>query len=79
MKWLDNLGYVPLVLIALMLGLAPWPAGTLPHLVEKLGMLIAGTLSRPVDIFDLFLHASPIILLVLKIVRDISLARQKQG
>ena len=77
MKWLDNLGYIPLILISILLGMAPWPAGPLPHLVEKLGMLFSGSLTRPLDIFDLLLHASPIILLLLKIVRDIGLARKK--
>jgi len=30
---------------------------------------VAGTLSRPIDIFDLLLHASPIVVLVLKLAR----------
>jgi len=45
-----------------------------PHLWQKLKMLFAGTLTRPVDIFDLFLHGTPLVLLVLKLMR---LARQK--
>jgi hypothetical protein len=32
-------------------------------------MLAAGTLSRPIDIFDLVFHAAPVLLLVLKGVR----------
>lgn len=79
MKWLDNLGYIPLILITLLLGMAPWPAGTQPHLLEKLGMLFNGTLSRPVDIFDLVLHASPLILILLKIARDMGLTRKNRG
>jgi len=52
-----------------MLGLAPFYP--MPHLVEKLMMLFSGTLKRPIDIFDLFFHASPIILLVLKVYFEI--------
>jgi hypothetical protein len=77
MKWLDKLGYLPLVLIGIMLGMAPWPGGPQPHLVEKITMLMNGTLVKPIDIFDLVLHSSPIILLVLKIVRQVTLAKGK--
>ena len=37
-----------------------------PHLIEKINMLMAGTLVKPLDIFDLVLHSAPIILLLLK-------------
>lgn len=53
-----------LVLACLTLGLAPF---TPPHVWEKLQMLATGTLSEPVDIFDLALHGAPWLLLVLKI------------
>lgn len=47
------------------LALMAAPFGATPHLVEKLGMLTAGDLSRPVDIFDLVLHGGlPLYLLV---------------
>jgi hypothetical protein len=36
---------------------------------EKLKMLAAGTLSRPIDIFDLLYHGAPWLLLALKLVR----------
>jgi hypothetical protein len=49
-----------------LLALAPFRPE--PHLVEKLGMLFDGTLRRPVDIFDLFLHGTPLLLVVLKLV-----------
>lgn len=68
MKWLDRIPLVPLTLGALLLGLAPFYPQ--PHLVEKLGMLFEGTLSRPIDIFDLVLHASLPVLLLLKLVRE---------
>ena len=67
MAWLDKIPLAPLALLALLLGLAPFVPE--PHLWEKLKMLAAGTLSRPIDIFDLLLHASPIVVLVLKLAR----------
>jgi hypothetical protein len=56
-----------LVIAALLLGLAPFSPE--PHVWEKLKMLASGTLVRPVDIFDLVLHASPWVLLALKLIR----------
>jgi hypothetical protein len=54
--WLLGLPW-PLVLLAcLTLGLAPFAP---PHIVEKLGMLGRGELRRPIDWFDLALHAAP--------------------
>jgi hypothetical protein len=67
MKWLDRLPLPPLILAALFLGLAPFQPQ--PHLWEKLQMLFAGTLSRPVDIFDLFLHGILPVLVIIKLVR----------
>ena len=61
---LKSLEYRYLILFSIVLGLAPFVPE--PHLIEKIRMLIDGTLTRPVDIFDLVMHASPIVLLVLK-------------
>ncbi len=61
-----------LLLLCLTLGLAPFTPE--PHVWEKLKMLTAGTLSNPVDIFDLVMHGLPFILLLLKL---ILLAREK--
>ena len=55
------------VLFALTLGLAPFLPE--PHLWEKLKMLASGTLTRPIDLFDLLYHAAPWVLLVLKLLR----------
>ena len=55
------------VLAALTLGLAPFVPE--PHIWEKLKMLAAGTLSRPIDIFDLLLHAAPWAVLIAKLIR----------
>lgn len=65
-KLLQDIPYPPLVLAALLLGLAPFVPE--PHLVEKLRMLAAGQLTRPIDIFDLLMHASPSILLAAKFI-----------
>jgi len=54
-----------LVVVCLTLGLAPFTPE--PHLLEKLRMLTEGQLVKPIDIFDLVLHGTPWILLVLKL------------
>ena len=64
-KTLDKIPYLPLMLAALLLGLAPFFPE--PHLVEKLRMLAAGKLKRTIDIFDLLMHAAPSILLAIKL------------
>lgn len=66
LHWLDRIPLTILVILSLTLGLAPFQP---PHLVEKLGMLAEGTLSRPVDIFDLVLHGAAPVLTVLKLLR----------
>ncbi|MCI5212517.1 MAG: RND transporter, partial [Candidatus Electrothrix sp. ATG2] len=43
-----------------------------PHLFEKIRMLVSGTLARPIDIFDLFFHAVPLLVLFLKLIRLIN-------
>lgn len=65
MKFLKDIPYSILVPVALVLGLSPFTPE--PHLFEKLRMLVAGQLVRPIDIFDLLLHSSPMILLLLKV------------
>jgi hypothetical protein len=70
MSWLDRIPLGPLLVIALMLGLAPLHPE--PHLWEKLKMLAAGELSRPIDIFDLLLHGTPVLLLLLRLGREVS-------
>ena len=67
MSWLDRIPLAPLVLIALALGLAPFVPE--PHLWEKLKMLAAGTLTRPIDLVDLAMHGAPALLLALKLGR----------
>ena len=67
MAFLDQIPLSLLVIAALTLGLAPFVPE--PHIWEKLKMLVAGDLSRPIDIFDLVLHATPFVLLGLKLLR----------
>lgn len=67
MNWLDRLPWPTLLLAALLLGLAPFSPE--PHLWEKLKMLAAGELKRPIDIFDLVMHGAPLLLLLIKATR----------
>jgi hypothetical protein len=64
---LDRFPLALYVVLALTLGLAPFLPE--PHLWEKLKMLASGNLSRPIDVFDLFWHGAPWVLLVLKLLR----------
>lgn len=60
---------IPLIWLALVAGwLAVAPITPEPHLVEKTRMLLAGTLVRPIDIFDLALHSVPLMLLFWRLV-----------
>lgn len=68
MKWLDRIPYSVLLPLAVFLTLAPFAPE--PHLWEKLKMLLAGTLVKPIDIFDLFLHGTPLVVLILKLLRE---------
>ena len=68
-SFLDKIPYPILIAVAVFMLLAP--IRPMPHVIEKLQMLKAGTLSRPIDIFDLFWHLIPTILLVLKVIRTI--------
>ena len=67
MKWLDDLPLLLVALGALFLGAAPFVPE--PHLVEKLRMLAEGSLTRPVDVFDLLMHGSLPLLLLVKLAR----------
>ena len=67
LKFLDQLPYLPLILLAVVMLLAPFRP--MPHVLEKLIMLKNGVLTRPVDIFDLFFHLAPTAILLLKWIR----------
>ena len=68
-KLLDQTPYAPLIQLALLALLAPFRP--MPHVLEKLIMLKNGTLTRPLDIFDLVFHLAPAAVLVLKWVRGV--------
>ena len=67
MDFLDRIPWSIAILGALTLGLAPFVPE--PHIWEKLKMLAAGTLVKPLDIFDLAFHAVPWLLGALKLIR----------
>ena len=61
---MDNLPRSILIFLCLTLGLVPFFP---PHLFEKIKMLLEGQLVRPIDWFDLVMHATPWVFLVLKL------------
>ena len=67
MAFLDSIPWWAALAAALTLGLATFTPE--PHIVEKLRMLFTGTLTRPLDMFDLALHAAPWLLFVAKLAR----------
>jgi hypothetical protein len=67
LRLLDRFPLTLAIVLALGLGLAPFVPE--PHLVEKLRMLAAGTLVRPMDWLDLAMHAAPWVLLAAKLIR----------
>jgi hypothetical protein len=69
-SFLDTIGWLPLLIIAVFMGLAPFVPT--PHVLEKLSMLFNGELTRPIDIFDLIFHLAPVSLLLIKLARQIN-------
>lgn len=61
----SHLSYSLLIMATILLGLAPFVPE--PHLVEKTRFLLRGELTRPLDIFDLFFHLAPALLLMIKL------------
>jgi hypothetical protein len=68
LNWIDRLPWTWLLLLAAWLAIAPIRPE--PHLVEKLRMLSQGTLVRPLDIFDLLMHATPLLVVLIKLWRQ---------
>ena len=68
MAFLDQIPLTLVILACLTLGLAPFAPE--PHIWEKLKMLVAGDLVKPVDILDLALHAAPFLILAAKLLRQ---------
>lgn len=72
--WLDRVPLAWLVAIAGWLAVAPvFPE---PHLWEKLKMLAAGALTRPIDIVDLLMHSVPLLLLIWRLTRRSRLSKR---
>lgn len=59
MEWVRKLPFTILIVATVFMLGAPEP-----HLVEKARMLAQGTLTRPLDIFDVLWHLLPAVLLV---------------
>jgi hypothetical protein len=76
MRWIDRIPMLWLVGIALYLAVAPFVPE--PHLTEKWRMLLNGSLSKPIDIFDLFLHTTPSVVLAIRLWRDAQRRRHDQ-
>ena len=67
MSLLDRVPLHIALILALTLGLSPFFPE--PHITEKLRMLVAGTLTRPLDIFDLLWHGWTWVLLAAVLLR----------
>ena len=66
--FLDKIPYTLLIIAALFMLLAPFQP--MPHVIEKMIMLKNGVLKKPIDIFDLIFHLTPLLILILKLYRD---------
>ncbi len=66
MKLIDDVPLGTLLIFCLTIGLAPFAP---PHVWQKLVMLVQGELVKPIDIFDLFMHGTPWVLLAIKLLR----------
>ena len=66
-RLIDSVSYPVLIFISAFMLLAPF--SPMPHVLEKLIMLKDGNLTRAVDIFDVFFHLIPSILLAIKYLR----------
>ena len=65
---LDKIPYPVIIPLAVWMLLAPFRP--MPHALEKLNMLLNGSLNKPIDIFDLFFHLVPALILLLKLFRS---------
>ena len=68
LRWIDRLPLGWLAAIAVYLAFAPFVPE--PHLWEKLKMLAAGMLTKPIDVADLLMHGLPWLLLLAKLGRQ---------
>lgn len=75
MRWIDRVPILWLAGIALYLAGDPFVPE--PHLVEKWRMLTQGGLNKPIHIFDFFLHNAPIVVLMIRLWRDMQRRQAK--
>ncbi len=74
MRWIDRIPMWWLVGIAVYLAGAPFVPE--PHLTGKWRMLMDGSLSQAIDIFDFLLHTVPMVVLAIRLWRDAQRCRQ---
>lgn len=77
MKFLDSIPFRTVIIMTIFLGLAPFMPES--HVWQKLKMLVAGDLVKPIDIFDLFFHLAPGMVLIAKIYRHKTSADQGES
>lgn len=77
MKFLDKIPFRTTIIMTIFLGLAPFMPE--PHLWGKLKMLVAGDLVKPIDIFDMFFHMAPGLVLLAKIYRHKTRSDQSES
>ena len=75
MRWIDRIPLWWCVAIAVYLAGAPFVPE--PHLIEKWRMLSEGELSKPIDIFDFFLHNALMVVLAIRLWRDVQRRKQR--
>ncbi|PIV88322.1 MAG: RND transporter [Hydrogenophilales bacterium CG17_big_fil_post_rev_8_21_14_2_50_63_12] len=68
MRFIDKLPYSALLIMTVLMLGAPFVPE--PHLVEKMRMLMDGTLAKPLDMFDVVWHLLPATLLIVKLVKS---------
>jgi len=74
MRWIVRIPKWLLVVVAIYLAGAPFVPE--PHLTEKWRLLLNGSLSKPIDMFDFFLHTTPLVVLAIRLWRDEQQHRQ---
>lgn len=67
-SFVDKIPYTLLIILAVFMLLAPFRP--MPHIVQKLLMFKNGTLQQSMDVFDLFYHLTPVMVLLIKLYRD---------
>lgn len=67
-RFLKKIPYSALIIFSVIMLLMPFKP--MPHVMEKILMIRDGTLHKPIDIFDLFYHCMPLIILALKFIRE---------